>query len=60
MTCEGCKTACQKFGKHRNGLQRYRCPQCRKSYTENHARLFGSMIVPEEKALLSRPQSKLD
>jgi IS1 family transposase len=42
-----------KFGKHRNGLHRFRCAQCGKTYTEDHARLFGSMIVPEDKALLA-------
>jgi IS1 family transposase len=42
-----------KFGKHRNGLRRFRCGQCGKTYTEDHTRLFGSMIVPEDKALLA-------
>ncbi|HEY4905200.1 MAG TPA: IS1 family transposase [Candidatus Sulfotelmatobacter sp.] len=42
-----------KFGKHRNGLRRFRCTRCGKSYTEDHTRLFGSMIVPEDKALLA-------
>src|SRR5271166_4366017 len=36
-----------------NGLQRFRCPRCGKTYTEDHARLFGAMIVPEDKALLA-------
>lgn len=42
-----------KFGKHRNGLHRFRCAQCGKTYTEIHTRLFGDMIVPEDKALLA-------
>ena len=25
MTCHNCRTECQRFGKHRNGLQRYQC-----------------------------------
>ena len=53
MNCSACSIGCQRFGKHRNGLQRFRCPQCRKTYTEDHARLFGLMIVPEDKALLA-------
>ncbi len=53
MNCSACDIECKKFGKHRNGLQRFRCPQCRKTYTEDHARLFGTMIVPEDKALLA-------
>mgnify|MGYP001324598728 CR=1 FL=1 len=42
-----------KFGKHRNGLRRFRCAKCGRTYTEDHARLFGDMIVSEEKALLA-------
>jgi transposase-like protein/IS1 family transposase len=53
MNCQACDRKCRKFGKHRNGLQRFRCPQCGKTYTEEHARLFGSMTVPEDKALLA-------
>lgn len=53
MTCETCNTECRRFGKHRNGLQRFRCPLCGRTYTEAHARLFGSMTVPEDKALLA-------
>src|ERR1022692_3948339 len=53
MNCKQCSIECQKFGKHRNGLRRFRCPQCGKTYTEDHARLFGAMIVPEDIALLA-------
>ena len=53
MNCQDCNVVCQKFGKHRNGLQRFRCPQCGKTYTEEHQRLFTPMIVPEDKALLA-------
>jgi transposase-like protein/IS1 family transposase len=53
MICTVCNIECMKFGKHRNGLRRFRCAQCGKTYTENHTRLFGSMIVPEDKALLA-------
>jgi hypothetical protein len=34
-------------------LKRFRCSGCRKTYTENRERLFGSMTVPEDKALLA-------
>jgi transposase-like protein/IS1 family transposase len=53
MNCQTCNRKCKKSGKHRNGLQRFRCTQCGKTYTEDHARLFGSMIVPEDKALIA-------
>ncbi|MGD0520399.1 MAG: IS1 family transposase [Terracidiphilus sp.] len=53
MNCKECTIKCQRFGKHRNGLQRYRCPQCGKTYTAEHVYLFGSMTVAEDKALLA-------
>jgi len=36
MTCQECDEVCQRFGKHRNGLRRFRCPVCLKTYTEPH------------------------
>src|ERR1700686_615928 len=53
MNCTNCNAACRKYGKHRNGLRRFRCPLCGKTFTEAHARLFDPMIVPEDKALLA-------
>jgi IS1 family transposase len=53
MNCKECNIKCRKFGKHRNGLQRFHCLQCGRTYTEEHTRLFGAMIVPEDKALLA-------
>jgi len=50
MTCHNCRTACKRFGKHRNGLQRFRCNQCRKTYTENHQRPLDEMRLPLDKA----------
>lgn len=50
MTCHNCNTRCKKFGKHRNGLQRYRCNQCHKTFTEDHATPLGSMYTSVEKA----------
>lgn len=53
MICQECNSECKRFGKHRNGLQRFRCGQCRRTFTEDHTRLFESMTVPEDKALLA-------
>lgn len=53
MKCQNCQIECRRFGKHRNGLQRFRCGQCGRTYTEQHERLFGDMTVPEDKALLA-------
>ena len=40
MICSTCNTACKRFGKHRNGLQRFRCRKCGKTFTEEHERPF--------------------
>jgi len=50
VTCHNCQTACKRFGKHRNGLQRYRCSSCGKTFTEDHAQPLGTMRLPMEKA----------
>ena len=42
-----------KYGKNRNGLRRFRCGVCGKTYTEGRTGLFASMTVPEDKALLA-------
>lgn len=51
MKCPNCKKPAKKFGKHRNGLQRYRCPECHKTFTEPHERPLGDMTLDEEKAV---------
>ena len=53
MTCEACNVHCQRFGKHRNGLRRFRCPQCKLTYTENHRRTLGMMYISEDRAMLA-------
>ena len=53
MTCEACNVRCQSIGKHRNGLRRFRCPVCRKSYTEPHRRTLDTMYISQEKATLA-------
>ena len=40
MTCHNCLIEATKNGKHRNGLQRFRCAQCGKTYTELHEDAF--------------------
>ncbi len=53
MTCHSCRIEAKKFGKHRNGLQRYRCNQCKKTFTEAHERPFEAMYTPADKGLLA-------
>lgn len=51
MTCHNCSIACNRFGKHRNGLQRFRCNQCRRTFTEDHNRPLDDMRLPVDKAV---------
>src|SRR5438270_11551017 len=53
MTCGTCKADCQRFGKHRNGLRRFRCPQCKRTYTEPHRRTLDTMYIPQDRAVLA-------
>lgn len=50
MTCHNCQSICNRFGRHRNGLQRYRCSQCRKTFTEDHATPLDTIRLPMDKA----------
>jgi transposase-like protein/IS1 family transposase len=53
MTCEACQARCHRIGRHRNGLLRFRCPLCKKTYTEAHERTLGTMYIPQERATLA-------
>lgn len=51
MDCPTCNTPARKFGKDRNGLQRFRCSSCKKTFLEDHHRPLGEMRLPLEKAV---------
>ena len=53
ITCTGCDVRCQRFGTHRNGLQRFRCPRCKRTYTEEHKRLIEDMTLADEKVIMA-------
>ena len=53
MTCTACDMRCQRFGTHRNGLQRFRCPICKKTYTEEHKRLIEDMNLSDEEVVMA-------
>ncbi|HYW47982.1 MAG TPA: IS1 family transposase [Bryobacteraceae bacterium] len=40
IACPNCDNASKRFGKHRNGLRRFRCLVCKKTFTEPHDRGF--------------------
>src|SRR5271157_311381 len=51
MNCPTCNTTARKFGKDRNGLQRFRCPSCKKTFLELHQRPLGEMRLSVDKAV---------
>ncbi|TCK75989.1 DDE superfamily endonuclease [Acidipila rosea] len=51
MTCHNCQSACKRFGRHRNGLQRFRCRQCKKTFTEEHEKPLDEMRLPVNRAV---------
>ncbi len=52
MVCHNCESLCKKSGKHRNGLQRFRCNTCKRTFTEEHEKPLDEMRLPFDKALL--------
>ena len=52
MNCPVCKVRCASFGTHRNGLRRFRCGQCGKTYTEAHAGPMCGMTLEHAKAVM--------
>jgi transposase-like protein/IS1 family transposase len=53
ITCRACNAVCQRFGKNRNGSQRFRCPVCRKTYSEPRHKVLDTMYISQEKAVLA-------
>jgi len=52
MTCHNCNSLCKRFGKHRNGLQRFRCKKCGRTLTEERDKPLDDMRISLDKALL--------
>jgi transposase-like protein len=53
MTCTACDVKCQRFGTHRNGLRRFRCPACHKTFTEAHKAAVEGSYIPLERVVLA-------
>jgi transposase-like protein/IS1 family transposase len=53
MTCESCEVKCQRFGTHRNGLRRFRCPRCHKTYTEAHKPALDGSYLSQDRIVLA-------
>ena len=50
--CIKCGGRAQRFGKHRNGLARFRCIPCKRTFTEEHTRTLGGYL-PEAKVTMA-------
>src|ERR1044072_2902492 len=50
--CPHCQATTKRFGRTREGHQRLRCNTCRKTFSERPERPLGSMLIPEDKAVL--------
>lgn len=47
MACPKCQSEnVKKFGKNRNGSQRFRCDNCKKTFTEEQVKPLGNMRLP--------------
>ena len=51
MTCHNCEIRAGKYGKDRNGTQRYRCKGCGKTFLQARDKPLGEMRIPMEKAV---------
>ncbi|MBS1857083.1 MAG: IS1 family transposase [Acidobacteria bacterium] len=51
MTCHNCRVECRRYGKHRNGWQRYQCATCGKTFTAPHERPFDQMNTKADRGL---------
>jgi transposase-like protein/IS1 family transposase len=52
MQCPVCQSEARKFGRDRDGNQRYQCQTCRKLFADRPARLLGDMRISLDKALV--------
>ena len=53
MRCEDCAVTCQRFGKHRNGLARFRCPACKRTFTESHKPALAGTYLSKDRIVLA-------
>ena len=54
MTCHNCRVICKKAGKRSDGLQRYRCSQCGKTFSDRKQfGMFGHKQIDEQRGLIA-------
>jgi transposase-like protein/IS1 family transposase len=52
MLCQICQNEARKFGRNRNGSQRYRCDSCSRTWTDERTRPTDRRKLPAEKLVL--------
>jgi transposase-like protein/IS1 family transposase len=52
MRCPTCQTEARRFGRNRNGSQRYQCLACRRTFTPTGDRPLGTMRLAPERAVM--------
>ncbi|HVT60982.1 MAG TPA: hypothetical protein VHR45_21645 [Thermoanaerobaculia bacterium] len=52
MTCHACQAKAKKFGRNRNGSQRFRCLTCRKTFSASPDTPRQLRRIPADRALL--------
>jgi transposase-like protein/IS1 family transposase len=52
MLCSLCQSDCRRFGKNRNGSQRFRCGACAKTFTDEATRPHDNRCLPTDKLTL--------
>src|ERR1017187_1380079 len=53
MTCPACQGTCKRFAVNRNGSLRFRCVDCKRTFTEEQFKPFGKMTTPVNEALIA-------
>src|SRR5262249_26881225 len=53
MQCPLCEGGIQRYGKNRNGSQRFRCDICRRTFTDEQTRLVDHRCVEKAKMMLA-------
>jgi transposase-like protein/IS1 family transposase len=53
MTCPICEGTAKRFAVNRNGSLRFRCVDCKKTFTEEQFKPFGKMTTPVDEALVA-------
>jgi transposase-like protein/IS1 family transposase len=52
MECVDCKVECKRFGKNRNGSQRFRCMECKRTYSAAPEGRAEGFNLPTEKIVM--------